>query len=487
MKDRFILSIDQGTSSSKVIIVDEKGNIISKASIPIKSSFPQIGYVEQDPLEIYDSVIKAVRTAVKSFSQNHDPCRIEAIGISNQRETFMLWDDFGFRTPAIVWQCKRSIEICERLKREGLEEIIRKKTGLTIDPYFSGTKLLHYTENNPQVLDRSDKSKLRFGTIDTWLLYCLTKGKSFMTDSTNASRTLLYNIYEHKWDSALLKIFKAENLLMATIKHSADSFGFSDCDGIIPNKIPIMSMIGDSHAAAFGEGCVREGIAKATMGTGSSIMMNTGDHATSSNDGIMNTICFDYPSISYAREGIIVSCGATLRWIKDNIGLFTSYEEMDKLASSVDGSDGVSLLPAFSGMGAPYWKMHAKAAIMGMTFTTTKAHILRAALESIAFQVSDILRIMGKIDILKLDGGLTNNRMVMQLIADLTGITVHTIGDPDVSALGAAFLAGLATGLYDSLETVEGFYKPAFIYTPQPLSDTLLSSYSTWRNLMNLL
>ncbi len=479
MSGRYILCIDQGTSGTKAIIIDSSATVCASGHEPLQSYFPHAGYVEQSPQEIYANVIAAVGKAIQAFSETHDPREIAAIGISNQRETFMLWDSEGPVSPAIVWQCKRSVGVCKRMQKEGLEEIVHTKTGLSIDPYFSGTKLLHYRENQQLPSDKP----IMFGTVDTWLLYQLTGGASYATDSTNASRTLLYNIHTQQWDEELIRLFGAEGLRLPTIKHSSDSFGETDCGKLLPHKIPIFAMIGDSHAAAVAEGCTCPGVAKATLGTGSSIMMHAGTNGFEQVQGIMNTICYDFPSVNYALEGIIVSCGATLAWMKDSLNLFDDFNELESLARSVPSSDGVSVLPAFSGMGAPYWNMEAQGAIMGMTFTTKKAHILRAALESIAFQIAKILRAMNQIvpiHTLNLDGGITRNALVMQMIADLSGIQVHTIGIPEASALGAGYLAGVRTGIFSSIEQATSCYSPVSVYIPQPLCDTLEQAFALW-------
>jgi glycerol kinase len=458
--DKYVLAIDQGTSGTKAVIFDASGQIVSKATASLKSSFPQPGFVEQDPMEIYQNVLDAAGEAVAGFKDaGHDITSITCCGISNQRETLVLWDRAGTPLcPAVVWQCKRSVDICNRLKAKGLESEVTKRTGLIIDPYFSGTKIVWLHENNPAAMQAIDSGNAMFGTVDAWLLYKLTHNLSYATDYTNASRTLLFNIDELDWDKHLLKEFGLENLRLPKVRPSSHAFGKTDFRGLLPHGVEITGMIGDSHAAAFGEGCLNPGTAKATLGTGCSVMLNTGSERIDSKHGMMTAICWSMQGrVDYALEGVIVTCGATINWLKDQLGLFASSKDTEAMARGVNDSGGITLIPAFSGMGAPHWKMDARAAITGLTFGSTKEHIVRAALESIPCQIKDVIVAMEEDSGLELaqlnvDGGMTSNRFVVQMIADLLDCEVVNIGMEEVSALGAAYMAGLKTGIWKDID-----------------------------------
>jgi len=464
MDDSKIIAIDQGTSGTKAIIFNNKGEIQARASVPLKSYYPLTGYVEQEPEEIYQNVIDSVKVCLKTFRDSGGSInKIITCGISNQRETFLLWNKEGRPlTNAILWQCKRSVDICTRLaSNEVLRKEISDRTGLIIDPYFSGTKLLWLTENDVKIHLTIERGQAYFGTIDTWLLHKLTKGQVFATDYTNASRTLLFNIHSLKWDDYLVEQFGLSNLNLPKVEASSFDYGETDFEGLLDQPIRIGSLIGDSHAAAFGEGCFVAGTAKATLGTGCSILMNIGEKPIRAENGMLTTICWSTEDrVDYALEGTIVSCGATIQWIIEQLQLVNDISELEKQASEVDGNNGVYVIPAFSGLGAPYWDMNRKASIEGLTFDTHKGHILRAALESIPYQIKDVIVAMEEASGISLselfaDGGITTNKFVMQFLADLLGIDVISIKFPDVSALGAAYLAGLNQGMFRGLEHVK--------------------------------
>ena len=453
----YILAIDQGTSGTKTIILNNKSEIVRKATSELRSYFPRSGFVEQDPDEIYQNVLDSVRECVEGFAD-----RITACGISNQRETFMLWDDSGRPLcPAVVWQCKRSIEICERLKVTGIEEEIIKRTGLIVDPYFSGTKLIWLLENNTTVKEAVRSGKAFFGTVDSWLLFKLTNGKKYGTDYTNACRTLFFNLDTLEWDDFLVEQFGLERLRLPSALPSSSFFGETDFHGLIPYSVPIMSMIGDSHAAAFGEGCFSAGTAKATLGTGTSVLMNTESRRISSKAGMVSTICWSTKKrVDYALEGIIVTTGGTIKWLRDQLGLFTDSSQTEAMARSLDDNNGVYLIPAFSGLGAPHWKMGAKASIRGLTFDCDKTHIVRAALESIPYQIKDAITVMEndsgiELKSLKVDGAISANGFVVQFLADLLNVPVENVGIQEMSALGAAYLAGLEAGIFADISDIE--------------------------------
>ncbi len=475
MSSTFILAIDQGTSGTKAIVFDREGRLVARATEPLPSSFPSPGFVEQDPLGIYENVLAAVRACLAQFrtSVSEDLTQIVCCGISNQRETFCLWETSGRPLcNAIVWQCKRSVEICNRLKGSSVEAEVVKRTGLIMDPYFSGTKLLWLCENDPRIREAVDAGQALFGTVDTWLLYKLTKGRSFFTDYTNASRTLFFHIDRLHWDEDLLERFNLQGLRLPEAKPSSFPYGSSDFEGLLPRAIPISAMIGDSHAAAFGEGCFSAGTAKATLGTGCSILLSTGSKRIASTTGMVTTICWSTTDrVDYALEGIIVTCGATINWLRDHLGVFAQSTDTEVMARSVPDSGGVYFVPAFSGLGAPHWQMDLKAAILGLTFGSDKNHIVRAALESIPYQIKDVIGAMEqdsgiRLRQLRVDGGITANWFVMQFLADLLQTDVISIEIPDVSALGAAYMAGLQHGVYESMDQLAELNVARKSFTP---------------------
>ncbi len=457
---KYILAIDQGTSSTKSLIFDEMGQAVAKGSEALNTFYLENGFVEQDPEEIFQNVLTSVKKCLQAFTQKglakND---IATIGISNQRETFLVWDQNGKPLyNALVWQCKRSIDICERLRRLNLLQTIKTKTGLLIDPYFSGSKLIWLHENNEQVRNAMDKGNAYFGTIDTWLLYKLTGGKNYATDYTNASRTLFFNLSTLSWDDELLDAFKLSNIHLPECKPSSHLFGKTDFNGLFEQPVSVTAMIGDSHAAAFGEGCYMPGSAKATLGTGCSILMNIGDTIKYSDHGMITTICWSTEDkLQYALEGVIVTCGATIEWLKNEVGLIADSKQTEGMATSVADNNGVYIIPAFSGLGAPHWDMNRKASITGLTFSANKNHIVRAALESISYQIKDVIVAMEAdtnilLDQLIVDGGITSNHFIVQFLSDLLNKPVVNIGIADVSALGAAYLAGLQKQIYKDLD-----------------------------------
>lgn len=492
MKRQYILAIDQGTSGTKALIIDEQGGVCARASEPLRTCYFANGFVEQNPEEITGNVLLSVRKCVDTFINNGNSINdIVTCGISNQRETFLIWDEVG--NPlynAVVWQCKRSIEICERLKKKNMQEIVKTKTGLLIDPYFSATKLIWLYENNDRVRNAINNDNAFFGTVDTWLLYKLTGGKSYTTDYTNASRTLFFNLSTLTWDAELLETFGLSNLHLPVCKPSSYFFGKTDFNGLLKNPISISAMIGDSHAAAFGEGCYTQGTAKATMGTGCSILMNIGDEIIYSDRGMVTTICWSTEAkVQYALEGVIVSCGATIEWLKNELGIFHDSSDTEAMATSVTDNNGVYLIPAFSGMGAPYWNMNRKASIAGLTFSTTKHHIVRAALESIAYQIKDVIVAMEadtkiKLHQLLVDGGISSNKFIIRFLSDLLNKPVVNIGMADVSALGAAYLAGLQQGIYKGLEQLSQLQEEKKITTPSG-NDKVQEWYKEWQQVNN--
>lgn len=452
----YVLAIDQGTSGTKALVFDSEGQVHARGFAAVSCTHPQTGFVEQDADALFDSVLQAVKLCLTAFTG--DTRDIVGVGISNQRETVVLWDDEGRPiAPAVSWQCQRSLPICERLKRDGLAPLIAAKTGLLIDPYFSGTKLIWLNENDARVREQIARQRARFGTVDSWLLYRLTHGASYCTDYTNASRTMLFNLASREWDRELLERFDLAQLRLPELKPSAAHFGETDFNGLLARPVPIVSMIGDSHAAAVGEGCLMPGIAKATMGTGSSIMMNVGDTPQTPAQGLVSTLCFATAErVDYALEGIVISAGSTPAFLKEKLHLFDDFTQAEAAFTDYDNG-GVFVIPAFSGIGCPHWKYPGGAQIVGLNFSTAWQHVARAAYESIVYQIKDVIAVMeqaGNVPLreLYLDGGLVQRPFLLQYLADTLNRPVSTLALSEISAAGAAALASLETGLIGSLE-----------------------------------
>lgn len=498
MTNSYILAIDQGTSSTKTLLFDGEGRVVARASEPLQTHYFNDGFVEQDPDEIFQNVLTSVGKCIETFvAEGGDLKAISVCGISNQRETFVVWDENGVPLHnAVVWQCKRSIAVCERLKAEGLAELIQTKTGLFIDPYFSGSKLIWLHKNDETVRLAIDAGNAYFGTVDTWLLYKLTNGQRYLTDYTNASRTLFFNLHTLTWDQELLATFGLSTLNLPEPKPSSALFGESNFNGLFDQTLPITSLIGDSHAAAFGEGCFMPGTAKATLGTGCSIIMNIGKTPTTSQHGMVTTVCWSIeeqsgqPLVEYALEGVIVTCGATIEWLKNKLDLFAESRETEAMATAVPNNGGVYIIPAFSGLGAPHWQMSRKASISGLTFGSTKNHLVRAALESIPYQIKDVIVAIEQdtgipLDELMVNGGISANTFVVQFLADLLGTSVINRAIPDVSALGAAYLAGLKTGLYRDLAHLEQLNANKSVLLPNPNTTSIQGDYAGWQAALN--
>lgn len=494
MTGSFVLAIDQGTSSTKTVIFDENGKAVARGSEPLQTIYMDGGYVEQDPEGIFENMLLSVEKCLVDFKVKGGVITdIKSCGISNQRETFVIWDENGKPMHnAIVWQCKRSTAICERFKIYGWESIVKKKTGLLIDPYFSGTKVIWLNENNNEIRNAILAGKAYFGTIDTWLLFKLTKGNHYLTDHTNASRTLFFNLETLSWDEELMKKFGLAGLHLPVIQSSSSYFGSTNFNGLLESELEITAMIGDSHAAAFGEGCFAPGIAKVTMGTGSSILMNIGKEPKESQQGMVTTVGWSTEThVEYALEGVIVSCGATIEWLKNNLGLFQNSKQTEEMANAVWNSNGVYLIPAFSGLGAPHWDMNRKASISGLTFDCNKNHIVRAALESIPYQIKDVITAMEAdtgifLQELQIDGGLTSNKFVVQFLSNLLEKPVVNLGLPEVSALGAAYLSGLKSGVYKSIDYLKTLNSDKTIVQPDVNMEKVKTNYLGWQEAVGL-
>jgi glycerol kinase len=457
-KEQYILALDQGTTSSRAILFNRDGIIIGVKQIPFKQIFPQPGWVEHDPEEIWATQLAAARGAIAAAQVESD--QILAIGITNQRETSLLWEKDSGKPVynAIVWQCRRSAGICEELRSVGMEKTIRDKTGLVLDPYFSGTKLSWLFRERPDLLRRAERGELLFGTIDSWLIYKLTGRHA--TDPTNASRTLLFDIHKRDWDEELLAAMGVPRAVLPEVLPSSGLFG-QTLPELFGHAIPVTGVAGDQQAALFGHACFSPGEAKNTYGTGCFTLMNTGPFPVASEHNLLATVAWDLgKGYTYALEGSVFIAGAVIQWLRDQLGLLTESAESEALASSVSDTGGVYLVPAFVGLGAPYWDSDARGTIVGITRGTTKAHLVRAALEAIAYESRDLLEAMEKdsgraLASIKADGGASANSFLMQFQADISGRSVVLPEVAETTALGAAYLAGLAVGYWSSLDEVK--------------------------------
>ncbi|MBP1743930.1 MAG: glycerol kinase [Firmicutes bacterium] len=469
--DKYIMSLDQGTTSSRCILFDRKGNICSIAQKEFTQIYPEPGWVEHDPMEIWSSQIGVVTEAMAKI--NAASIDIAGIGITNQRETTVVWNrETGAPVyNAIVWQCRRTAGICEALKAEGFEKIIKDKTGLILDAYFSGTKIKWILDNVPGARAEAEKGNLLFGTIDTWLIWNLTKGEVHVTDYSNASRTMLFNIHELKWDGELLKILDIPESMLPAVKPSSAIYGYTD-PTLTAGSIPIAGAAGDQQAALFGQACFEPGTAKNTYGTGCFMLMNTGEKAVTSSKGLLTTIAWGIDGkVDYALEGSVFIAGAAIQWLRDELKLIETAADSEGYAQSVQDTNGVYVVPAFVGLGAPYWDPYARGIIVGLTRGVKKEHIIRATLEALAYQTNDVLKIMQlesgiSLKALKVDGGACANNFLMQFQSDILDVPVQRPVVIETTALGAAYLAGLATGYWESMEEIASNWAVSRTFTP---------------------
>ena len=475
MSSQFILALDQGTSSSRAIVFDHEGNICSVAQQEFTQYFPQPGWVEHNPMEIWSSEAAVIAEAItlKGISGRD----IAAIGITNQRETTIVWDaETG--TPvynAIVWQDRRTSAFCDELKARGLVDKIREKTGLIIDAYFSGTKIKWILDNVPGAREKAEAGKLRFGTVDTWLVWQLTRGEKHVTDVSNASRTMLFNINTLEWDKEMLELLNIPISMMPRVCSSSEVYGHTKTT-LFAHEVPIVGIAGDQQAALFGQMCTEPGSVKNTYGTGCFLLMNTGTEPILSMNNLLTTIAWKIGyTVNYALEGSIFVGGSVVQWLRDGLGVIRSSSEIEALASQVPDNGGVYFVPALTGMGAPYWDQYAHGVICGITRGTTAAHIARAALEGIAFQTMDIVRAMEKdagvpLAELKVDGGASRNNLMMQFQADILGANVVRPVVTETTAMGACYLAGLAVGFWSSLDEIKAQWQVERCFTPSGAS-----------------
>ena len=483
--EKYILALDQGTSSSRAIVFDEYGQTKAVSQKEFTQIFPKPGWVEHNPMEIWSSQASVIAEAITSIDING--LNIAAIGITNQRETTIVWDaETGEPVyNAIVWQDRRTSEFCDCLKRDGRTDLIRSKTGLIIDAYFSATKILWILENVPGARRRAEEGKLRFGTVDTWLIWMLTRGEVHVTDVTNASRTMLFNIHTLEWDNELLNLFGIPESMMPEVKSSSEVYGYTKTT-LFAHEVPIAGIAGDQQAALFGQMCTEPGAVKNTYGTGCFMLMNSGERPIMSSNNLLTTIAWKIgDTVNYALEGSIFVAGSVVQWLRDGLGIIRSSSEVEALAASVPDNGGVYFVPALTGLGAPHWDQYAKGSIYGLSRGSTAAHIARAALEGIAFQTMDIVNAMQRdagvtLKELKVDGGASRNNLLMQFQADILGTSVIRPIVTETTALGAAYLAGLAVGYWESIDHIKSQWGVEMEFKPEAAQETVADLKAGW-------
>jgi glycerol kinase len=484
---RYVLALDQGTSGSTALVVDADGRVRARGYAELPQHYPRPGWVEHDPEEIWTTTVAAAQSALAfAGATGRD---VVAIGITNQRETTIVWDRASGRSihPAIVWQCRRTAALCDELKAAGLEPAVRQRTGLVLDAYFSGTKIRWLLDAVPDARRRADDGALAFGTVDAWLVWKLTGGRVHATDVTNASRTLCLNLDTVDWDDDMLKALGVPRALLPRLVPSSGVVGETIDLGWLPAGVPIAGIAGDQHAALFGQACYARGSAKNTYGTGCFALLNTGTTPVRSRAGLLTTLAWKIGgTTTYALEGSVFIAGAAIQWLRDGLGLIARAAESEGLATSVADTGGVYFVPAFVGLGAPYWDMYARGTIVGLTRGTTRAHLVRAALEAIAYQSRDVLEAMASdagvaVDALRVDGGASANDFLCQFQADVMGAPVLRPAVIETTALGAAYLAGLGVGLWPSLDAVAGRWTVERTFTPAMDAGRRAALYDGWR------
>ncbi|SHJ42465.1 FGGY-family carbohydrate kinase [Hespellia stercorisuis] len=454
MSEKYIISIDQSTQGTKALLFNDRGDILKRTDKPHEQIVNEKGWVSHDAVEIYENTIEVVRRLVGESGV--DKSRIVGVGISNQRETSLAWDKVTGQPlgRAIVWQCARAVDICERVERQGVAEQIRQKTGINLSPYFPASKIAWILENVEGAKEKADNGTICHGTVDSWLVYKLTGGKAYKTDYSNASRTQLFNIFDLKWDEEICGLFGIDSKNLAEVCDSNANYGETDFEGLLPKPIPIHGVLGDSHGSLYGQGCRKPGMMKATYGTGSSIAMNIGEKPVLSTHGVVTSLAWCMSGkVNYELEGNLNYTGAVITWLKDDLELIESPGETGRLAGEALADDEVYLIPAFSGLGAPYWDGRATAAIVGMTRATGKKEVVRAGVECIAYQITDIVKAMSEdagvaVKELRVDGGPTKNSYLMQFQSDIAGVTVQIPDSEELSAIGPAYATGMALGVW---------------------------------------
>jgi len=487
---KYLLAIDQGTTNSRAIIFDDQSRLIAQHAIALQQFFPQPAWVEQDPEEMFQNTLRCCEQVLKNANLSAND--IIAAGISNQRETTILWDKKTGKPvyPAIVWQDRRTSELCKKFSAKNT--LIQHKTGLLLDPYFSATKILWILDNVPFARERAEKGELLFGTVDTYLLWRLTQGKSHKTDATNASRTLLFNIHNQQWDEELLALFQVPKQLLPTVFDNAANFG-SIAHEFFGKEIPILGMAGDQQAATIGQACFEPGMVKATYGTGCFMLLNTGDEIIHSKNQLVSTVAYRLENkVTYGLEGSIFSAGEVIKWLRDELKIIRTASETEVLANSIPDTQGVYLIPAFTGLGAPHWLPDARAAISGLARHSGVAHIVRAALESVVYQTVDLLYAVSSdsqfpIKTLRVDGGMTANQWLLQFLADMLNLEIQRPRCIETTALGVAYLAGLQAGVYHSLQDVAKAWHIERSFLPTMTASRREGLYAGWKRAINRL
>lgn len=483
---RYVMALDQGTTSSRALLFDQNGEVLAVSQQEFKQHYPQPGWVEHDAEEIWFTQLSVARDVlVRAGASWQD---VAAIGITNQRETTVVWDKETGKpvAPAIVWQCRRTADLCRDMRAAGWEETVRAKTGLVVDAYFSGTKVKWILDNVPGARDRAARGEVLFGTIDTWLMWKLSGGKVHATDYSNASRTMLYNIHELKWDQDLLAEFNIPAAMLPVVMPSSGVFGDTDPE-LFGGRIPLAGVAGDQQAALFGQACFESGMAKNTYGTGCFLLMNTGTQPVTSKEGLLTTIAWGIDGrVEYALEGSVFIAGAAIQWLRDELCIIQNAAETEALASSVADTGGVYLVPAFVGLGAPYWDAYARGTLVGLTRGTGRAHLARAALEAVAYQTRDVLDAMVRdsglaLQTLRVDGGASKNNFLLQFQADVLGRPVQRPVNVETTAMGAAYLAGLAVGVWQSRAELQQRWQAAQAFTPAMEEERRTKLYSGWK------
>ena len=487
MTQEYIIALDQGTTSSRAVLLDKNANIIEVAQREFTQIYPQAGWVEHNPMEIWASQSSTLNEVVAKAGITSD--KIAAIGITNQRETTIVWEKETGKPiyNAIVWQCRRTADICTQLKADGHESYIRKTTGLVVDPYFSGTKIKWILDHVEGARERAEKGELLFGTVDTWLVWKLTQGRAHVTDYTNASRTMLFNIHTKQWDDKMLELLDIPKAMLPKVCNSSEIYGQTNIGGKGGVRIPVAGIAGDQQAALYGHLCVDAGMAKNTYGTGCFMLMNTGDRAVESKNGLLTTIaCNAKGQPCYALEGSIFMGGASIQWLRDELRLIHDSADSEYFATKVKDTNGVYVVPAFTGLGAPYWDPYARGAIVGLSRGANRNHIVRATLEAIAYQTREVLDAMQsdsgeKLAALRVDGGAVANNFLMQFQADILDVKVERPKVCEVTALGAAYLAGLAVGFWKDLEELRGKAIVERTFEPKQTPEKRTALYQGWK------
>ncbi|AKC76403.1 glycerol kinase GlpK [Staphylococcus sp. EG-SA-6] len=485
--EKYIMSIDQGTTSSRAILFDKEGDIKGVAQREFKQYFPKSGWVEHDANEIWTSVLAVMTEVLNENEINAD--QIEGIGITNQRETTVIWDKNTGRPiyHAIVWQSRQTQSICHELKEQGHEETFRNKTGLLLDPYFAGTKVKWILDNVDGAREKAENGDLLFGTIDTWLVWKLSGGEAHITDYSNASRTLMYNIYDLQWDDELLDLLNVPKQLLPEVKESSEIYAHTKDYHFFGQEVPISGIAGDQQAALFGQACFERGDVKNTYGTGGFMLMNTGEEPVKSESGLLTTIAYGLDGkVNYALEGSIFVSGSAIQWLRDGLRIINSAPQSENYATRVDSTDNVYFVPAFVGLGTPYWDSEARGAIFGLSRGTEKEHFIRATLESLCYQTRDVMEAMSKdskieVNNLRVDGGAVKNNFIMQFQADIVNTAVERPEIQETTALGAAYLAGLAVGFWDSKDEIANRWQLETEFTPQMSEEDRTKLYKGWK------